>query len=74
VANKLLGNIRENDFETMWNSKEASDSRDFARDCPYQCWMLCTVSPYLKQRPVRPLEWIARNKIKVLFGRDVIPQ
>jgi radical SAM protein with 4Fe4S-binding SPASM domain len=72
VANKLLGNIRHESFETIWNSKEASSSRDFARNCPYQCWMLCTVSPCLRQRPLRPMMWIAMNKIKVLVGRDVI--
>lgn len=72
VANKRLGNIREESFATIWNSPEASASRDFARNCPYQCWMLCTVSPYLRQRPLRPMMWIASNKIKALVGRDII--
>jgi radical SAM protein with 4Fe4S-binding SPASM domain len=72
VANKLLGNIREQAFETIWKSAEAGESREFARNCPYQCWMLCTVSPYLKQRPLKPMVWIAANKAKALLGRHII--
>jgi len=72
VANKLLGNMREKDFEAIWNSPEARESREFARNCPYQCWMLCTVSPYLKQRPLKPLMWIGANKTKALLGRSIV--
>jgi radical SAM protein with 4Fe4S-binding SPASM domain len=74
VANKHLGNIREQEFGAIWNSREARESRDFARNCPYQCWMLCTVSPYLRQRPLRPMMWIASNKAKIFLGRGVIRQ
>ena len=74
VANKLLGNIREKDFQTILKSREARESREFARNCPYQCWMLCTVSPYLKQRPLKPLMWIGVSKARALFGRPIIPE
>jgi radical SAM protein with 4Fe4S-binding SPASM domain len=72
VANKLLGNMREKGFEEIWESREARESREFARNCPYQCWMLCTVSPYLKQRPLKPLMWIGANKTKALLGKRII--
>jgi radical SAM protein with 4Fe4S-binding SPASM domain len=72
VANKLLGNIREQAFEATMLSPEAREAREFARNCPYQCWMLCTVSPYLKQRPLKPMMWIARAKAGALLGRHAI--
>lgn len=65
IANKRLGNIRERDFVTIWNSTEANNSRAFAKNCPHQCWMICTVSPFLKKRPFIPLSWILVNKVKL---------
>ncbi len=72
VANKYLGNIREESFETLWNSKKAVDVRAFARHCPHQCWMICTVSPCIRKRPLKPLLWILVNKMKAALGREVI--
>ena len=72
IANRQLGNIRQKDFETLWNSTEANNSRTFAKNCPYQCWMICTVSPYLKKSPFSPFLWIFVNKIKLAFGKEVI--
>jgi len=72
VANKLLGNVRQQAFETILRGPEAREAREFARNCPYQCWMLCTVSPYLKQRPLKPMMWIAAAKAGALLGRHVI--
>ena len=72
IANKRLGNIHEKDFGIIWNSAEADDSRVYAKNCPLQCWMLCTVSPYIKKHPFLPLWWILVNKFKVTFGKEVI--
>lgn len=73
IANKLLGNIREKDFETIWSSAEAKKSRLFAKNCQHQCWMICTVSPYLKRHPLFPFWWIMVNKIKIALGKKIIP-
>jgi MoaA/NifB/PqqE/SkfB family radical SAM enzyme len=35
--------------------------------CPEQCWMVCTVSPPMRRRPLRPIAWIAGAK---LLGLD----
>ncbi|MBI2471495.1 MAG: radical SAM protein [Planctomycetes bacterium] len=72
IANKLMGNIVDSDFEIIWKSTEADNSRIFAKKCPHQCWMICTVSPYLKKRPIIPLLWILVNKIKLALGKEVI--
>ena len=44
IANQTLGNIKNNTFEELWNSKEANNVRKFVRRCPHQCWMICTRS------------------------------
>ena len=36
-------------------------------DCREQCWMVCTVSPPMRRRPLKPVTWIAGAK---LFGLD----
>ena len=72
IANKELGNIRENNFEIIWNGTKAQNARVFNKSCPYPCWMICTVLPYLKKRPFIPLWWILVNKFKVTFGKEVI--
>lgn len=72
IANRLMGNILESDFEIIWKSTEANNSRVFAKRCPHQCWMICTVSPYLKKRPFLPLLWVLVNKIKLGLGKKII--
>jgi len=64
-----MGNIREGSFEEL-----AARSRDAVREgvagCREQCWMVCTVSPPMRRRPVRPAAWIAGAK---LLGLDTKP-
>lgn len=71
VANKKMGNILKNDFMDIWRSNEANSCRIFAKTCPYQCWMICTVSPYLKKRPLVPIFWVLLNKFKAHLGLNI---
>lgn len=65
---KKLFNIKDKPFEEAWLSNEANTIRQIVKNCPRPCWMLCTVSPYLKKKPFYLLKWILVNKMKYLLG------
>lgn len=63
-----MGNIRQNDFATIWNSPQAEHVRDLVRKCPKNCWMVGTASPVMHKYIKHPLRWAVDNKIRVMRG------
>jgi len=66
IGGTLIGNIREGSFEEIrrrsWNRvREKVDA------CEVQCWMVCTVGPPMKRRPLKPMMWMLGAK---LLGLD----
>jgi MoaA/NifB/PqqE/SkfB family radical SAM enzyme len=66
IVGATMGNVREGTFEELRNRSEAAVKKAID-DCREQCWMVCTVSPPMRRRPLRPVTWIAGAK---LFGLD----
>ena len=62
VVDESMGNIKESDFETIWNSDRAKEVRKMARNCGQQCWMIGSVSPEMKGNMKVPVKWILKNK------------
>lgn len=62
VLDAVMGNIRESDFETIWNSERATEVRKAARNCGQECWMIGSVSPAMKKDIWTPIKWILKNK------------
>ncbi len=69
----IMGNLHEQDFDTIWNSEQATKVREQVKNCDQQCWMIGSASPAMKKRISVPLKWVAINKMKVLGnkGQDV---
>ena len=63
-----MGNIREKDFEEIWNSEKAAEVREKVRNCPKNCWMVGTVSPVMHKYISHPMKWAVKNKIRSLRG------
>jgi len=63
----VMGNLHEQDFDTIWNSPRAEEVRELVKSCDKQCWMVGSASPAMKKRITVPLIWIIKNKIKT-FG------
>lgn len=61
-----MGNIRDGTFDDL-KRRSRHEVRGAVERCAEQCWMVCTVSPPMRRRPLRPLAWIAGAK---LLGRD----
>ncbi len=59
---ETMGNIRDADFDTIWNSDQAKEVRRNARNCGKECWMIGSVSPAIKEDMLTPIKWILKNK------------
>jgi len=62
VLDEVMGNIKEADFETIWNSERAAEVRKKARNCGRECWMIGSVSPEIKKNKWKVAKWILKNK------------
>ena len=60
-----MGNLKEADFDTLWDSPLAGKSRDKAARCKTGCWMVCTARTAIKAAWPSVLAWALKQK---LFG------
>lgn len=65
ALNESMGNIKENDFWSIWNSERGKDVRAMALKCRKECWMIGSASPAIKRNKFIVSKWIIKNK---LFG------
>lgn len=67
-----FGNIKDyENFDSLWGNDDAVKIREAVKKCKKNCWMIGTVSPVMKKYPSNPLEWILRNKVRLVMGKDV---
>jgi sulfatase maturation enzyme AslB (radical SAM superfamily) len=62
MLNDRLGDIAENDIETIFAKPEVRE-RVSSLECCQACWTSCNVGEALRQHPLRMLAWVARHKI-----------
>jgi len=67
-----LGNIKEQTFDEIWNSKTADEVREMVRSCNKQCWMVGSAAPAIKKNLLKPALWICKNKLRILMNKDPI--
>lgn len=63
-----MGNIREQTFDEIWNSKQADEVRKAVGTCEKQCWMVGNAVPVIKKHIQVPLKWALKNKTRVVLG------
>jgi MoaA/NifB/PqqE/SkfB family radical SAM enzyme len=68
VLDMSMGNIKQQSFDEIWNSKKAEEIRKAASECGKNCWMVGSVSPAMKKDLKTPTMWILKNKRKYLKG------
>jgi len=75
ILNFNFGNIKKQLFDDIWYSKNANEFRDKINihNCPNPCWMLCTVSPYMRRNKFNCIKWVLENKLKVHMGMQFSP-
>jgi MoaA/NifB/PqqE/SkfB family radical SAM enzyme len=68
ISGVRMGNIRDGNFEQIRRSS-ASEVEPAVAACEEQCWMVCTVSPPMRRRPLGPSAWILGAKLMGLDTR-----
>lgn len=63
-APMIMGNINNQTWDEIWNSKQAQEVRQAVKDCSKNCWMIGSVSPAMKENIIVPAWWVLRHKIK----------
>jgi len=72
IWKESMGNIHDyTNFEDLWFSDQAQRVRDLVKVCPKNCWMVGTAAPVMKKYIKHPTQWVIKNKIKSILGKDV---
>jgi len=72
VMEESMGNIRQANFEQIWNGPRAFQVREMVKNCPQNCWMVGTARPAMMRHPVKPILWIIKNKVRLLLGKKLV--
>lgn len=64
---EVMGNLKEQSWEELWDSPEAEAVRKKVRGCDRNCWMIGSVSPAMHKYIWVPGFWVAWHKFKALF-------
>jgi MoaA/NifB/PqqE/SkfB family radical SAM enzyme len=62
MINTCMGNIRDNDFDTIWNSSKTKKIKEYCKSCN-DCWMVCTAKSSIRRNFVKVSGDITRNYI-----------
>lgn len=66
---EVMGNLKEQTWDELWNSPAAEEVRKKVRCCDRQCWMIGSVSPAMHKYIWKPAWWVFRHKVKGLFTK-----
>jgi MoaA/NifB/PqqE/SkfB family radical SAM enzyme len=67
----IMGNLNEHTFDKIWNSQKANDIRKQVKACSKHCWMIGSASPAMKKHLWIPLNWVVKNKLKIIIKRRI---
>jgi Fe-coproporphyrin III synthase len=59
-----MGNLRDKDWDTLWNSERARAVRAQVHHCQRNCWMIGSASPAMHKRVLVPAVWIVKHKLR----------
>jgi MoaA/NifB/PqqE/SkfB family radical SAM enzyme len=62
VSNLIIGNIKEEKFEKIWQSVKAEEIRKKIKNCQ-RCWMICTARTSIKRNLLKVFIWTVKSKI-----------
>lgn len=59
-----MGNLKEQTWDEIWDSKKAREVRKAVKDCKKNCWMIGSAAPAIWHHPIKPILWVLRNKFR----------
>jgi MoaA/NifB/PqqE/SkfB family radical SAM enzyme len=66
-----MGNLKDQTFDEIWTSPQADEVRTQVDACQRSCAFIGTARFDMLKHPVRPLSWIARNKLLLAKGAEI---
>lgn len=73
----LMGNLREESWDDIYNGPAALRVREQVAVCPQNCWMVSSAKTAIRNRhfaqlpKAAVLRWVAWNKLKITLGQPV---
>lgn len=64
---EVMGNLNEQSWDELWNSKQADNVRAKVRCCNRNCWMIGSVSPAMHKYIWKPATWVIKHKFLRFF-------
>ena len=59
---EVMGNLNNQTWSEIWNSKEADMVRNKIKQCDRNCWMIGSVSPAMHKYIWKPALWVIKHK------------
>ena len=66
---EVMGNLNNQTWDELWNSKQADDVRVKVRHCDRNCWMIGSVSPAMHKYFYKPFFWVIHHKFLRFFKK-----
>ena len=66
---EVMGNLKDTDWDTLWDSDQANAVRARVKHCGRECWMIGSASPAMKKYIWVPAWWVLVHKAKALFTK-----
>ena len=67
---EVMGNLNEQNWDELWNSKQAEEVRKKVRNCDRNCWMIGSVSPAMHKYIIVPAWWVIKHKFLRFFKKQ----
>ena len=58
----VMGNLKEQEWEELWNSEQARQVRRITKECDRNCWMIGSASPAMHRYIWIPAWWVIKHK------------
>lgn len=66
---EVMGNLNNQSWDELWNSKQADEVRKKVRCCDRNCWMIGSVSPAMHKYIWKPALWVIKHKFLRFFKK-----
>ncbi|MBQ7837874.1 MAG: radical SAM protein [Clostridia bacterium] len=66
---EVMGNLKEREWDELWNSEKAELVRKKVRCCDRNCWMIGSVSPAMHKYIWKPAFWVLKHKFLFFFKK-----
>jgi len=63
VQKAVMGNLKDQNWEMLWNSEQANEVRKQTKSCDRHCWMIGSASPAMHKYIWVPAWWIVKHKV-----------